>query len=484
VVGLSRQIDTGFIQPCPDNQDFCDDIEDYPSDIEVSPVVALNSLIKDKLFPEPEPPLPPVPRNNDILRNFFEEEDSPPNFVQESQACRHRKSVVYPKKAKNTNGKYLFIVNKEEYKQSVDIEQCEGEGQPCETDGDAPQMNVGSTVCRQKFTTFKLYAINHEGEQIYDSFSLPSACLCYHKSRFSVRGSFAEPNDLFGSKSSQPKSLPVCPAESQKEPIENLVEEEKSTTPKSSSQINFSEESQNEPIENLVEAEKPTTPKSSSRINFQKRSINNRQVRQQQKRPSFKPKKCNGNSMFCEDKEDYPFNAIASVLKQDEQLSQKIFKEVFNSECKEAKSFISTRFLPTEEALCDSRPKVIYPQKALNLKNEWMYIVNLENYTQSVEIEECVDQTRRRQFSGFLEAETKFGVCLYGGAEGHNPDLTVCRQKYTEHKLLAFTADSELLVDSFKLPSACGCFIKEDFNFDFEIRQDWGDFGPPRGIGK
>jgi len=167
---------------------------------------------------------------------------------------------------------------------------------------------------------------------------------------------------------------------------------------------------------------------------------------------------------------------MLSVLKQDNQLSEKLYKEVFNSECKEAKNAISTRFLPSETALCDSRPKVIYPRKALNLKNEWMYVVNLDKYTQSVEIEECVDKTRGQQF----DEDSKFGVCMYGGAEGQNPELTVCRQKYTEHKLLAFTADSELLVDSFKLPSACACYIKDDFGFDLEIRQDF-EFRRARG---
>lgn len=437
---LSRQMEAPFIpEPCPDNQDFCEHIQDYPSHLEVSPAASVNEFVRDKIFDKPKPPQAPA------LTRRFGDNSNLFDFEEESQACRHRRSVVYPKKAKNTLGKFMFIVNKEEYKQSVDIEQCEGEGQPCETDGDAPQMNVGSTVCRQKFTTFKLYAINHEGEQVYDSFSLPSACLCYHKSKFSVRGGFSEPNDHSRSRSNLHNELPFCPSEEQMEPFDNFVG-----------------------VAKVPKAKNPT-----SRLTFGHRQErnNNRRTRQQQKFPSFKPKACK-KGMFCEKDRNYPFNAIASVLKQDRQLSGKLFEEVFNSECQSPQNQINTRFLPTEESLCDGRPRVIYPKKALNLKNEWMFVVNLANYTQSVEIEECIDQSNRRQF-GAVGVETKFGVCLYGGAEGHNPDLTVCKQKYTEHKLLAFTADSELLVDSFKLPSACACYVKSDFTFDFEIRHDF-----------
>merc|ERR1712228_323445 len=61
----------------------------------------------------------------------------------------------------------------------------------------------------------------------------------------------------------------------------------------------------------------------------------------------------------------------------------------------------------------------------------------------------------------------EFGSCLYSGSEGNNPDLTVCRQLYTEHKLLALSDEGQLIVDSFKLPSACACFVREDLILEF-----------------
>ena len=33
--------------------------------------------------------------------------------------------------------------------------------------------------------------------------------------------------------------------------------------------------------------------------------------------------------------------------------------------------------------------QVIFPRKAQNLNNEWVFVVNIDNFTQAVEIEEC-----------------------------------------------------------------------------------------------
>ena len=42
--------------------------------------------------------------------------------------------------------------------EEVEVEQCEEEGRPCRTDTDAPYS--GNTGCRQKYATYKLYAIS------------------------------------------------------------------------------------------------------------------------------------------------------------------------------------------------------------------------------------------------------------------------------------------------------------------------------------
>merc|ERR1712165_339821 len=81
--------------------------------------------------------------------------------------------------------------------------------------------------------------------------------------------------------------------------------------------------------------------------------------------------------------------------------------------------------------------------------------------------EDSSEEDETVQFEAPRSAPTEFGSCLYSGAVGNNPALTSCKQLYTEHKLLALSADGQLVVDSFKLPSACACFYKEDFVLEF-----------------
>jgi len=466
---FKKQVTFGAIAPCPNNEDFCETANDYPANIIVSPAASVTRFIKDKIFAnqKDQKKIKEAVANKEKIsaRSGL---PSDLEFIEESRACRHRASVVYPKKAKNTNGEFKFIVNTAEYAQAVAIEQCEGEGEPCETDGDAPQMNVESTICRQKFTTYKFYAINGDGEEVYDSFSLPSACLCFHKSSFSIRGISAfEPNvnvrERSGGNSLQ--TLDFCPRKAT--PFTETVDLIDPILPQP-------------PVAPLVASPARVSPTvasstSSSRIRFQRQAP---ERRNRQRRPFFQPTACSDSSNinevvgFCDTDDasfdtidNYPVDSINSLLHQDSQVTVRLFQEVFNSSCNSIEEGIQTRFFAAEDPLCDSRPRVIFPRKALNLDEKWMYVVNLGNYTQSVEIEECVDQSSRRQF-GRTQAQnqTEFGVCLYGGAEGHNPDFTVCKQLYTEHKLLAFTGDSELVVDRFKLPSACACFTRTDFN--------------------
>lgn len=93
------------------------------------------------------------------------------------------------------------------------------------------------------------------------------------------------------------------------------------------------------------------------------------------------------------------------------------------------------------------------------MDNQWRFVVNIDNFTQSIEVEEC------KESFGFSQgSDDDFGVCLYSGSEGNNPGLTSCKQVYTEHKLLALTDVGQLEVDRFMLPSACACYIKNGFS--------------------
>jgi len=420
------------IKPCAGNVNFCEDPDDYPTAYNISDDVVATILVKAKIFDDKDSV---VDNMLDVGRFGASSNDT---FVKESRACDNRKSIVYPKKAKNVQGDFVFIVNDEQYRQAVDIEQCIGEGEACRTEGDAPSF--GNTVCRQKYATYKMYVINQEGKQVYDSFSLPSACLCHHKSNFAIR------NQL---KSELGTPLPVCPA------AEQLVI--KKLDPLNSS---------------LSDKKANIHVRKDSSVKFQERK---------RRQTGFVPLHCSsGNGeTYCEDEdEDYPINSVMKALDKNNELSAELFQQLFDSQCKP----LQTRgeFYIDEEQVCYGEPKIIFPRKAKNLDEKWRYVVNIDNYTQSVEIEECHNFNSEYQ-PGFAEEEDSvqfgekkvaedFGVCLYSGSEGNDPSLTSCKQIYTEHKLLALSEEGQLLVDSFKLPSACACFFREDYILEF--RQD------------
>merc|ERR1712232_1310269 len=412
-----------LILPCPDGELFCDGITDYPTNINIADSVVASRLIRNAIFDAK----PNFTTETPLLRS---------NFLKESRSCDHRKGTVYPKKAKNIEGQFVFIVNDEKYRQSVEIEQCISEGDPCQNDSDAP---LPTTVCRQKYATYRMYVINQEGRQVYDSFSLPSACLCHHKSSLAL-----------GIKNGFDVDFPqlLCPG--QEELAVNDLKQESSTTEKASP------------------AGRPQ--RKNSGIRFQDRK----------KRQAGNPSDCsNGRDNYCEETgsdSSYPTEAVLEALSGNNEINPELFSQLFDQNCKDLK----TRFFDIdEEQLCSGIPKIIFPRQAKNLKDEWRYIVNIENYTQSVEIEECfnpdfsIDETESSNTTNSSvlfdneEIIEEFGSCQYSGSPGNDPELTVCRQLFTSHKLLALSTEGQLVVDSFQLPSACACFYREDFLLTF-----------------
>merc|ERR1712232_919601 len=412
-----------LILPCPDGELFCDGITDYPTNINIADSVVASRLIRNAIFDAK----PNFTTETPLLRS---------NFLKESRSCDNRKGTVYPKKAKNIEGKFVFIVNDEQYRQSVEIEQCISEGDPCQNDSDAP---LPTTVCRQKYATYRMYVINQEGRQVYDSFSLPSACLCHHKSSLAL-----------GIKNGFDVDFPqlVCPG--QEELAVNDLRVESSTT------------------EKVSPAGRPQ--RKNSGIRFQDRK----------KRQAGNPSDCsNGRDNYCEETgsdSSYPTEAVLEALSGNNEINPELFSQLFDKNCKDLK----TRFFDIdEEQLCSGIPKIIFPRQAKNLKDEWRYIVNIENYTQSVEIEECFNpdftiadsESSNSTNSSVLfdneEIVAEFGSCQYSGSPGNAPELTVCRQLFTSHKLLALSNEGQLVVDSFQLPSACACFYREDFLLTF-----------------
>merc|ERR1712126_467654 len=246
------------------------------------------------------------------------------------------------------------------------------------------------------------YAINTEGRQVYDTFALPSACLCHHTQNFLLTRSNFSP---------ELQCVPPAPLD---------VPDDK---------IHFPE---------MNQSEIPTPY-------------------------------C-GDQTFCEEEQSYPNTTILWELNQNPDLSNTLFLQLFDSQCQGNEIGTRGSFSIGEEQLCIGSTKVVLPKVAKNLKEEWRYVVNIENYTQSFEVEECHNRTHLRDVPIQGNQDNDYGSCMYSGSDGDNPEFTSCRQLYTEHKLLSLTTEGQLEVDSFMLPSACACYVSKDIDFiEFRI---------------
>jgi len=414
------------ITPCPGGSRFCsDNIKDYPNDIDIDAGLRENKLVWEKIFDRRVPSL--------IGTRFH-------GKVGEVRACEARKSVVFPKKARNSAGKFVFIVNHKQYRQAVEIEQCQAEGDICKADNDAPLPK--STTCKQMYATYKLYAITENREQVYDSFSLPSACICHHSSSLRSRSHNFQPTT----------NLPFCKAAVPLSIRRNV-------SPSSNLQRQFIQTSQQRYDSNFGQTETKTYVRSRydrNRGRGQKRIPRNQGSRYTQSsirrwQRNTDQFKCDSSvGSYCTSPRNYP-QSVLTLLQANSDLSGALYKQVFDNQCS---SSVRNRSFFTGEPLCSSSQRVIYPRKAKNLSNKWKFVVNIGNFTQAVEVKEC------NEFAFSQDSSGSFGSCLYSGATGNIPELTSCKQIYTEHKLLALTDNDQLEVDSFMLPSACACFIQ------------------------
>jgi len=444
------------ISPCEGGAPFCVAVADYPAQVRVDSQLLASPLVRQKIFHSGGP-------GRLRTRVGLDEE------AEEARACRGRRATVYPRKAKNVRGQYLFIVNQAEWRQAVEVEQCEAAGQVCRTDSDAPA--AGTTACRQQFAAYKLYAINENSEQVYDSFRLPSACICHHR----VQSIFRSDDSIFGrgalttrsQQTSRTSSLPFCPAGSKLQfpPAQRIPNTSSSSRVRPAHPLAsprpavLPTQRQPDPFRIILpgrtslSGRPPSRPRGRRQRAGRRAGRGRRVWRGRRGRARRQAGTCSGT--YCSSAQDYPAQLTRRLLASTtDAVAGSLYSQVFDGECTAS---LATRNSVAEAALCDSRRTVVRPRKALNMKNEWKFVVNLDQFQQAVEVVECgAGQTSQS--------------CLYSGSLGNSPGLTSCRQIFTQHKLLALTDEDRLEVDSFMLPSACACFIQNNlFSFQFEL---------------
>jgi len=162
--------------PSCDGDDFCDRPSFYPSK-EILQLVTNASAGLDNMFSHEKED---VMDGNERGRGIFGQADS---------VCMMFHQHIRPKVAKNTRGKFMFLVNapdhddESRFVQIVQTGQCMGAGQGCM--GAWPGYQ--STECRQQFLEHKLVAVDSNlREIIVDSFKFPSCCTCHILSTYDL----------------------------------------------------------------------------------------------------------------------------------------------------------------------------------------------------------------------------------------------------------------------------------------------------------
>lgn len=437
-INFGGSVSTGMSEPtpCPDDQDFCDDAEDFPT--VTTSYGRFNNANK-------------LNRVNVTKFSIRVRGDLP-----EARACQVQKSKIHPRKARDVSGSFRFILNSEEYVQSLEIEECIGDGLPCAVDSDAPAG--GSTFCRQQYSVYQLLSLDPaSGKDVAGSFRLPSACICHHTHLKS------------GSENIGLLELRLALRREPEQNASAIADTDPDVTTEESS-INV-EEAQTTTTTIKPSSEKPVKKspnKNSSRIFFGDSASEN----QPSVGPSAGPSRpsvlqrlksrgsCgNGESSsngYCETSSYYPEELINSLVQFKRNFPLRIKKKLLQEGADLFELDIQTRFNINEQQLCQGWKRIIVPKEAKNLADEWKYVINSQNYTQSVNIEECVSNIKPNK----RDENTEFGSCLYSGVQGLHPTGTVCKQLYREHRLMIISEKGELEIDSFRLPSACACHLR------------------------
>ena len=163
---------------------------------------------------------------------------------------------------------------------------------------------------------------------------------------------------------------------------------------------------------------------------------------------------CPEGEDWCENPEHYPEDGILEALTQeDSQLldllddhNPHIIKE------REAKMDNSSgNIFQDHSNICHSTSETYYIRAARNIKNQYQYIINIpevpgtnQTFTQTIPMTIC------------SSPDLSCGHGDLGGVE------TLCQQEYREIKLLIFTRDRRISLDTFAFKSCCVCFIKNE----------------------
>lgn len=148
----------------------------------------------------------------------------------------------------------------------------------------------------------------------------------------------------------------------------------------------------------------------------------------------------NTSLSFCEDLTNrvYPIKYVEKILAVvDTQKYENYFNKTIPND-----NLIGIRLSdsgPIE--LCTSFKRLIYPQMAMNVENDWRFVIQSNQSRQAIRVEIC---------------QKKRGKCLFSESFP-NGYVSSCVQKYTKVPLLSLGENGELVSYDYEFPSYCQC---------------------------
>ncbi|KAH8267726.1 hypothetical protein KR026_004285 [Drosophila bipectinata] len=159
---------TAALQQCgdvkPESRSFCTQVENYP---DLSGLKMTLSSKFSKFFSDAVP--------TDVSARVGIDADDT------IYLCRVTPRTIFPKMGLTTKNSWELIVNTDEFKQAIQIEECEVPDAPCDFTDSFP--NGYRSSCKQHYVTRNLVSIKDEGplDPSPESFRIPSCCKCVLK---------------------------------------------------------------------------------------------------------------------------------------------------------------------------------------------------------------------------------------------------------------------------------------------------------------
>ena len=176
---------------------------------------------------------------------------------------------------------------------------------------------------------------------------------------------------------------------------------------------------------------------------------------------------CPEDAPWCDAPVEYPDNIILKAVNKQKKIVQGMFENKSaagrNAPATESLAERLGEFTVEEEEgsssvedlenICDVKTSYITPRAAKNKDGKFRFIVNHpdgdEEYTQLVRVSVC---------------SAAGGQC--GAGLGLGLERTMCRQEYSDHKLVSLSEEGEeLVVDTFSFPSCCTCLVNTFSDF-------------------